>query len=190
MPEGQVRPLLSGPIVMIGMMGSGKTTIGRALARALALPFVDLDHDIVQHCGVSIPTIFDIEGEEGFRRREHQALQRVLRPSPKIVATGGGAPVSPDNQALLRDKAAFIIYLQAPVSALFDRIAKDANRPLLQTPNPKERVAALLAEREPVYQSLAHCCVSTVDISIYRTVCQLEALIHSRWQLPCAQESI
>ena len=163
-------------IVFIGMMGAGKTTIGRALAKELNREFVDLDHEIVRHCGVPIPTIFDIEGEAGFRRRENLILSSLAQRQNIVLATGGGAPVSQENQAILKT-CGKIVYLKAPLDELFKRIAKDTNRPLLKTANPKEKVAELLAVREPIYEQLADITVETGCGSIYTTVRKLKQQI-------------
>lgn len=164
-------------IILIGMMGAGKTTIGRALARELKLDFLDLDHEIVRRCGVAIPTIFDIEGEEGFRRRETAVLAEVIAQSNLVLATGGGAIMREENRALL--KQGCIIYLKADVDELFVRIAKDTNRPLLQTENPKERLQQLLALRAPIYEQLADVTVETGSGAIAGTVRKLKQALKS-----------
>lgn len=160
------------PIVLIGMMGAGKTTIGRALARELGRDFVDLDHEIVRRSGVAIPTIFDIEGEEGFRRREMQALSDVIKHSNVVLATGGGAVLREENRALLQQGT--IIYLRASVDELFARVAKDSTRPLLQTENPREKIAQLLEERRHIYEALADIIFETGIGSISMTVRKLK----------------
>ncbi|MDY3330592.1 MAG: shikimate kinase [Pelistega sp.] len=164
-------------IILIGMMGAGKTTIGRALARDLKLDFLDLDHEIVRRCGVAIPTIFDIEGEEGFRRRETAVLAEVVEQNNLVLATGGGAIMREENRALLEKGC--IIYLKAEVDELFARIAKDTNRPLLQTENPKERLQQLLALRHPIYQQLADITVETGSGAIATTVKKLKQALKS-----------
>lgn len=151
-------------IILIGMMGAGKTTIGRALAALLNREFVDLDHEIIRRCGVSIPTIFDIEGEAGFRRRETQTLSDVMKQSGIVLATGGGAVLNPQNQALLRQ--GHIIYLHATVNELYRRIAFDKNRPLMATENPRQRIQTLLTERHPIYTSLADYQISTATHTV------------------------
>ncbi|WP_246233498.1 shikimate kinase [Pelistega europaea] len=160
------------PIIVIGMMGAGKTTIGRALAREMGLNFVDLDHEIVRRSGVAIPTIFDIEGEEGFRRRETQALSDTINQPNIVLATGGGAILREENRALLRQ--GIVIYLKASVDELYARVAKDANRPLLQTENPRERIAQLLEIRHPIYEMLADITLETKDGSIPSAVKRLK----------------
>ncbi|WP_159991572.1 shikimate kinase [Pelistega ratti] len=162
-------------IIFIGMMGAGKTTIGRALARELNIEFIDLDHEIVQRCGVAIPTIFDIEGEDGFRKRETAVLAEVIQQKNIVLATGGGAILATENQALL--KKGLVVYLKASADELFCRIAKDSNRPLLKTENPQDKVKQLLAVRSPIYEKLADITVETGNQTIYATVKKLKKAI-------------
>lgn len=159
-------------IILIGMMGAGKTTIGRALARELKMDFLDLDHEIVRRCGVAIPTIFDIEGEEGFRRRETSVLAEVVEQKHLVLATGGGAVMREENRALLQKGR--IIYLKADIDELFARVSKDTNRPLLQTENPKEKLRQLLELRAPIYSQLADVTVETGSGAIVMTVRKLK----------------
>ncbi|WP_322995906.1 3-dehydroquinate synthase [Castellaniella sp.] len=142
------------PIFLVGMMGVGKTTIGRQLAAALGRQFADLDHAIEARCGVPVATIFDIEGEAGFRRRETALLDECTRISGLVLATGGGAILAPENRAMLRARG-YVVYLYAGVDELYQRVARDRNRPLLQTEDPRQRIADLLAQREPLYDSVA-----------------------------------
>lgn len=141
-------------IILIGMMGAGKTTVGKALAKRLGRQFVDLDQAIVARCGVDIPTIFDIEGEEGFRRREHEVLQMVIEQDNIVLATGGGAVLAPENRRLLQQHGQ-VFYLRAEVDELYRRVAKDKNRPLLQTADPKASLITLLNARAPIYEAAA-----------------------------------
>ncbi|WP_432785607.1 Shikimate kinase 1 [Oligella sp. MSHR50489EDL] len=150
-------------IILIGMMGAGKTTIGRALARKIGRKFIDLDHAIVERCGVDIPTIFDIEGEEGFRKRETEVLQDVLGDGDIVLATGGGAVLREENRQLMQQYGQ-VFYLRVDVDELYRRVAKDKNRPLLATANPKARLAELLAARAAIYEAAAdHILDSTED---------------------------
>lgn len=166
------------PIILIGMMGSGKTTIGRALARELGVDFIDLDHEIVHRCGVDIPTIFDIEGEEGFRKRETDTLGEVVQQQQHtfILSTGGGTPVLPMNQVILKKKG-IIVYLHASLEALYERVAKDSNRPLLKAENPKETLRGLVERRHPIYSRLADITIETESGSVHKTVSQLKQMI-------------
>lgn len=151
----------AGPtLALIGMMGSGKSTIGRRLARALGRPFLDMDLELERRCGVPIQTIFELEGEEGFRHRESELLQ-ALCPSPGLVlATGGGVVLRAGNRELLRAHTR-VIYLQAALQDLWLRLRHDKSRPLLRAADPRARVAELLLAREPIYRDLADLCVTT-----------------------------
>lgn len=147
-------------IVLIGMMGAGKSTVGRALARHLSWEFSDTDHVIENQTGVSIPVIFEIEGEAGFRRRETQCLIDFSNKSAVVLATGGGIVLAEENRRLLKQIGP-VVYLKASVQELFQRTKLDKNRPLLQTPNPRQRIEELLAKRKPLYESCADLVVET-----------------------------
>jgi len=142
-------------IVLVGMPGSGKTTVGRDLAKRLGLRFVDTDHEIEARTGVKIPTIFEIEGEDGFRKRETQTLDDLTRESNMVLATGGGAVIRPENRALLRERAV-VVFLSVPPAILWERTRHDRSRPLLQVPDPKGRLEELLKVRGPFYREVAH----------------------------------
>jgi shikimate kinase len=141
-------------IYLVGLMGAGKTTIGRQLARALKLPFYDSDKAIEESTGVDIPTIFEFEGEEGFRDREQKMLQQLTKMDGIVLATGGGAVLREENRQLLKDNG-FIVYLQCSVDRILERTRRDTQRPLLNTDNPRERIETLFAQREPLYLSCA-----------------------------------
>lgn len=148
------------PIILVGMMGAGKTTIGRGLARALGREFLDLDHELEARCGVRIPTIFEIEGETGFRKRESAALAACVARRGIVLATGGGAVLAEANRHALKTSG-IIVYLRANVDELYRRTCRDRNRPLLATPNPRATLASLLTQREPLYQEVADLIVDT-----------------------------
>ncbi|NBO12200.1 MAG: shikimate kinase [Betaproteobacteria bacterium] len=148
------------PIALIGMMGSGKSTVGKRLARALGRPFLDADSELERRCGVPVQTIFELEGEEGFRRRESELLQGLTVRPDLILATGGGAVLRPENREHLRQSCC-VIYLQASLQDLWMRLRHDRSRPLLKTDDPKARIAELLQLREPIYQDLAHWSIPT-----------------------------
>ncbi len=141
-------------------MGAGKTTIGRALAKKLDKQFVDADHEIEARSGVSIPVIFEIEGEAGFRQREAEVLRALTAREGIVLATGGGAVLRPDNRELLKSRGT-VIYLRAGISQILQRTAKDKNRPLLQIEDPQQRLEELSREREPLYHDVAHLVVDT-----------------------------
>ncbi len=141
-------------------MGAGKTTIGRRLADLLGWEFVDSDREIEARTGADIPLIFDIEGEAGFRRREKEVIAGLMDREGMVLATGGGAILDPDTRRLLRDRAR-VVYLKASPEQSLARTARDRRRPLLQTEDPKGRLEALLAERDPLYRETAHLVVDT-----------------------------
>lgn len=142
-------------IYLVGLMGAGKTTVGRQLARRLGRPFIDSDHEIVARTGVPIPTIFEIEGEAGFRRREAQTIVELTEQQGIVMATGGGVVIDPANRARLRDTG-WVVYLNVPPAMLYERTRHDRNRPLLQVADPLARLEALHAERDPLYRQAAH----------------------------------
>ena len=142
------------PVFLVGMMGAGKTTIGRGLARLLGREFLDLDHEIEGRCGVRVAHIFDIEGEEGFRRRECSVLEECSCRPDLVLATGGGAVLAPENRSVLKARGV-VVYLRATPEELYSRVARDRNRPLLQTADPQARIRELVALREPLYEEVA-----------------------------------
>lgn len=144
----------TGNLYLVGLMGAGKTTIGRSLAKRLGFDFLDSDHEIELRTGVSIPTIFEIEGEEGFRKREAQVIAELSRLSDHVVATGGGVVLRPDNRANLRANG-FVVYLDVPPPILWERTCHDRNRPLLQVENPLLRLEELYSQRDPLYREVA-----------------------------------
>lgn len=142
-------------IYLVGLMGAGKTTVGRQLAKRLGRPFYDSDHEIVERTGVPIPTIFEIEGEEGFRRREAQAIAELTAESDIVLATGGGVVLNPENRARLHDTG-WVVYLNVPPALLFERTRHDRNRPLLRVPDPLRKLEELHRQRDPLYREVAH----------------------------------
>lgn len=141
-------------IYLVGLMGAGKTTIGRQLARTLKLPFYDSDKAIEESTGVDIPTIFEFEGEEGFRDREQKMIQQLTKMDGIVLATGGGAILREENRRLLKENG-FIVYLQCSVDRILERTRRDTQRPLLNTAEPRERIELLFAQREPLYLACA-----------------------------------
>jgi shikimate kinase len=131
-------------------MGAGKTTIGRQLAKSLKLPFYDSDKAIEESTGVDIPTIFEFEGEEGFRDREQKMIQKLTQLQGIVLATGGGAILREENRRLLKENG-YIVYLQCSVDRIMERTRRDTQRPLLKTDNPRERLQQLLEQRQPLY---------------------------------------
>jgi shikimate kinase len=147
-------------IYLIGLMGAGKTTIGRQLARALKLPFYDSDKAIEESTGVDIPTIFEFEGEEGFREREQKMIQKLTQLQGIVLATGGGAVIREENRGYLKDNG-FVVYLQCSVDRIMERTRRDTQRPLLKTDNPRERLQLLFEQRQPLYLSCANFKIDT-----------------------------
>jgi len=141
-------------IYLIGLMGAGKTTIGRQLAKALQLPFYDSDKAIEEQTGVDISTIFEYEGEEGFRVREQNMIAELTQINGIVLATGGGAILRAANREALTENG-FVVYLQCSVDKILQRTKRDTQRPLLNTDNPRERIEKLFSEREPDYLSCA-----------------------------------
>jgi len=141
-------------------MGAGKTSVGKLLARDLQKTFVDCDHEIERRTGVSIPLIFEFEGEAGFRRREVVVLRELSALRNLVVATGGGAVLSPENRKVLA-RSGIVVYLRATVDELWHRTKRDRNRPLLQTDDPRRTLAALFEQRDPLYREVATLIIDT-----------------------------
>ena len=156
-------------IILIGMMGAGKTTIGKSLANYLDKTFIDSDHEIQKRTGVKIPVIFEIEGEAGFRKREVDMLQELLRIDNIVLATGGGIILNKENRKLLRQKGT-IVYLRATVNDLWHRTRHDKNRPLLQTTDLQAKLTELYDQRDPIYREIAHIVVESGKQSAHQMV--------------------
>ena len=161
-------------IFLIGMMASGKSTIGRALARTLGWPFFDVDREIEKRSGVAVSTIFEMEGEAGFRARESQMMDELTAKSGVVVAMGGGAPMFEGNRTLL--KRGFVIELRSSVSDILERTRRDTSRPLLQAEDRERRIRDLLQERGPVYASVADVFVVTTRSNPERVVERILAI--------------
>lgn len=155
----QNNPVIAPNIFLIGMPGAGKTTVGKALAKQLALRFVDADKELVSRTGVSIATIFEIEGEPGFRAREVELISKLVLERGIVLATGGGAILNAVNRVALREHGA-VVYLQAALVELRERTRRDTKRPLLQGDDPEAVLSALLQVREPLYREAAHIVVN------------------------------
>lgn len=147
-------------IILIGPMGSGKSTVGNFMAKKLHREFQDSDHFIEDRTGVDIARIFDVEGESGFRERETNALSELLSINNRVIATGGGSVLSQENQSLLKQKG-FIVFLDTSVNQQMQRLQRDKKRPLLQTENPRARLEELFQERRPIYLDLADLAIKT-----------------------------
>lgn len=169
---------MGGNVFLVGMMGSGKTTVGRALAQRLDLPFTDTDRVLVERTGVPVATIFEIEGEEGFRRRESAVLAELAAGEDRVVATGGGAVLDAANRALMRSRGT-VVYLRARLDHLWERTRHDSTRPLLATPDPRATLAALLEARDPLYREAAHIIVDTGSQSAATLVSRVVAALRN-----------
>ncbi len=159
-------------IFLVGLMGAGKSTIGKRLAESMGKVFLDSDHEIEDRTGVSIPTIFDIEGEAGFRDRESAIIDELTNKKGIVLATGGGAVLRSENRKVLAARG-LVIYLNASVEQLFQRTRMDRNRPLLQTGDPKQKLQDLLTQRDPLYREIADLVVDTDDRSIQQAIPEL-----------------
>ncbi|HEB97362.1 MAG TPA: shikimate kinase AroK [Sedimenticola thiotaurini] len=147
-------------LFLVGPMGAGKSTIGRQVAALLRMEFEDSDHEIQRRTGVDIPTIFDFEGEEGFRKREKAVIEDLTRKDDIVLATGGGAVLDPDNRRNLSSRG-YVVYLHCTPEQQYERTARDKNRPLIKTGDPLARLRQLMDERDPLYRSTADLVVTT-----------------------------
>lgn len=152
-------------IFLIGPMGAGKSTIGRALAKELKLEFFDSDEVIEQKAGADISWIFDIEGEEGFRRREQKIIDELTQKTNIVLATGGGVVMTPENRNALAARGT-VIYLRTSLQQQFERTKRDNKRPLLQTDNLEDRLEMLRLEREHLYEELADVSFETDKLTV------------------------
>ena len=147
------------------MMGAGKTTVGRLLARRLKRSFYDTDEEIERRCGVRVPVIFDIEGEAGFRMRESQMIEELCALDNAVLATGGGAVLAEENRRVIAG-CGIVIYLHARPSQLWQRVRHDRNRPLLATADPQKKLEALYSERDSLYREVADLVIDTGKQSV------------------------
>lgn len=147
-------------VILIGAMGAGKSTVGRKLAKKLGARFIDSDKIIEEKTGVDIPTVFEYEGENGFRKREEKALKEICCLNNIVLATGGGAILSSINRKLLADSG-IVIYLYASAEVLLSRTKNDTNRPLLKSKDKLQKIHHLLEERAPFYEKLANHIIDT-----------------------------
>lgn len=171
----------AGNLYLVGLMGAGKTTVGRLLARRLKLRFLDSDHEIERRCGVKVPVIFDIEGEAGFRSRESQAIAELTLLEGIVLATGGGVVISGENRRLLAASGT-VVYLCARPEDLYERVRHDRNRPLLATPDPLVRLHELYAERDPLYRAIADLVVDTGRQGVQSLARDLLDKLEERWK--------
>ena len=173
--QTQARIDVPGNIFLVGMMGAGKTSVGRVLANRLQKSFYDSDHVIEERTGVKIPVIFEIEGEAGFRLRESAVIDELTALRDIVLATGGGAVLSGANRDRLKATGT-VVYLRASVRDLLNRTRHDKNRPLLQAGDPRARLTELYETRDPLYREVAHLTIDTGNqslTSLVNRLCQL-----------------
>ena len=168
-------------LILVGPMGSGKTSIGKRLAQRLGLPFEDADRKIEHVTGASIPLIFELEGEAGFRVREHAVLQRLCQGEGQVIATGGGAVLHPETRGLLSERG-FVLYLAIDPDAQLHRLRHDRSRPLLQCTDRRSLLQRISAERTPLYESIADLRHDTGRGAMREAIEQILILLRQHWQ--------
>ena len=166
-----------GNIILIGPMGSGKTSTGRMLAKEMGYAFADTDEEVTKRTGVSIAYIFDVEGEEGFRKRECLALKDCLNDNNTILSTGGGIVLSKENRDLLQDRGT-VVYLQTTIRFQVKRTASTNNRPLLQNKDPEETLEKLMLTRAPLYEEIADITIMTDNKSLQEMSKEIQRAIN------------
>ena len=166
-----------GNIILIGPMGSGKTSTGRMLAKEMGYFFADTDEEVTKRTGVSIAYIFDVEGEEGFRKRECLALKECLNDNNTILSTGGGIVLSKENRDLLQDRGT-VVYLQTSIRSQVKRTASTNNRPLLQNNDPEETLEKLMLTRAPLYEEIADITIMTDNKSLQEMSKEIQRAIN------------
>ena len=168
-------------LFIVGPTGAGKTSVGRRLAVHYGLSFVDLDQAVEQHCGVDVGTVFEVEGEAGFRERESAQLDALSQRSGVLLATGAGAVLAADNRHRLARRG-FVVWLQASIEQQLERLERDHRRPLLAVPDRLARLQAMAAVREPIYRELADLVVPGHHGSVGTAGERCIALIDAHWQ--------
>lgn len=166
----------NGNIFLVGLMGAGKTSVGRMLARRMNKEFLDADTEVEKLTGVKIPVIFEIEGEPGFRAREEKMIDQLTSMNGIVLATGGGAVISPANRKLLKGRGC-VIYLRAAPEDLWRRTRRDRNRPLLQTADPLGKLRTLHEQRDPLYREVADLIVDTGSQSVSHLTSRIQQLL-------------
>lgn len=172
-------------LILVGPMGAGKSTIGRRLAKRFGLRFVDLDREIEQRCGARIPLIFEHEGEQGFRQREHATLTAVLSDASAglLLATGGGVVLRDDNREYLRSRG-FVVWLRTSVAEQLKRLRDDGSRPLLAGPDREQRLGAMAGLRDPLYRDACDLIFESNQPHVGSAADRLARVLERRWQRP------
>jgi shikimate kinase len=174
--SSRIADTVPGNIFLVGLMGAGKTSVGRLLAKQFGKTFYDCDQEIERRTGVKIPVIFEIEGEEGFRARESAVLRELAGLQGIVLATGGGAVLREENRRLLSQKGT-VVYLRASLEDLWQRTKHDRNRPLLQTADPRAKLEQLFIQRDPLYREVATLIIDTGNQSLRSLAHRLEQLL-------------
>lgn len=175
---------IPGNIFLVGLMGAGKTTVGKLLARRLHKTFLDADHEIERRTGARVPLIFELEGEAGFRRREARLLKELVLKQNIVLATGGGVILSPENRHFLSEHGT-VVYLNAEVGELWQRTRHDKNRPLLRTANPRAKLEELYRERDPLYREIADVIIDSSAANVHALLQDLEQKLLHRIASSC-----
>lgn len=163
----------TGNIFLVGLMGAGKTTIGKLLAKRLKKAFIDTDYEIEQRTGVKIPLIFELEGEARFRERELVLIRELTQRQGIVLATGGGAILRKENRDALMQNGT-VVYLNAKVEDLWQRTQHDKNRPLLQTSDPKAKLTELFMQRDPLYREIADIIITSGQQNVQHAAREVE----------------
>ena len=165
-------------IILVGLMGAGKTTVGRRLSQRIGWEFVDTDSLVEKNCGTSVNVIFEVEGEEGFRLREKKVIEMVMGQEQQIIATGGGAPTVEKNRKFLSQ--GFVIYLFVKPQSLWSRLQHDDSRPLLQASSDvKKKIETLFEERDPIYRDLADFVISGENLTLRALTTKIVNILRS-----------
>lgn len=170
-------------LVLVGPMGAGKTSIGKKLADRLGLAFVDCDHALEARTGATVPVIFELEGEPGFRAREAALIADVMSGQDQVVATGGGAVLDPASRRALCERG-FVVYLQASVDQQLERLARDRSRPLLAVPDRRERLETLAVQRGPLYAAMADLPFNADGLAVATAAERLLLELSRQWRRP------
>ncbi|UNK50750.1 shikimate kinase [Lysobacter sp. S4-A87] len=170
----------TGNLILVGPMGAGKSCIGRVLAERFGLRLVDVDHEIEQRAGANISTIFECEGEAGFRTRERSMLAELLADDGMVLSTGGGAVLDPDNRRQLRERG-FVVHLHVSVERQIERLARDRSRPLLARGDRAQVLHSLAAEREPLYAQVADLRFDTNHYTATEVASRLAQELQTHW---------
>ncbi|WP_266171516.1 shikimate kinase [Dyella subtropica] len=168
-------------LFIVGPTGAGKTSIGRRLAAHYGLPFLDLDQEIERHCGTSVSTVFELEGEAGFRRRESTLLEECSSRSGVVLATGAGAVLDPVNRRLLIERG-YVLWLQATLEQQLERLARDRSRPLLAGEDRGAKLEAMALARTPFYEEIADLIIPGEHELVLAASERSIALIDQHWQ--------